>query len=83
LPVEVDPVKAILSIYRWETIAAPNSFPKPGTIFTTPSGITESINIYQSFRAFKGVFSAGLRTVVRPIANIGVILNAAIRIRRF
>ena len=83
MPTEVDPVKAILLINGWETIAAPTSFPKPGTIFTTPSGIPESINIYPSFRADKDVFSAGLRTVVHPVANIGASLNAAIRIGKF
>ncbi len=70
-------------INGWETIADPASFPKPGIIFTTPSGIPQSINIYPSFRADKEVFSAGLRTVVQPVAKIGASLNAAIRIGKF
>lgn len=83
MPTEVDPVKAILLMSGWETIAAPASCPYPGTILTTPSGIPESIRIYPSINADNGVFSAGLSTVVHPVAITGASLNAAIRIGKF
>ena len=82
-PIYVDPVNAILSISLCKTISFPISWPKPGRILIVPSGIPLSTKIYPNFKADNGVYSAGLRIAVQPVANTGAILNIAIKNGKF
>jgi hypothetical protein len=52
--------------------------PYPGSTLITPSGTPASAQISANFKALNGVYSAGLRTVVHPVANIGPNFIAAI-----
>ena len=81
-PTSVEPVKAILSMPGWRTIASP-TFPSPVTMLTTPGGRPTSRQISAKRRAVSDVHSAGLRTTVLPMASAGAIFQASIRRGKF
>jgi hypothetical protein len=64
-------------------IAAPAVSPKPGTMFTTPSGNPASWSSSPTRSALSGVCSAGLSTTVQPAARAGPSFQAIIRIGKF
>src|SRR5262249_29263383 len=51
--------------------ASPAVVPKPGTTFTTPSGIPASLTSFVKKSVDNGVSSAGLMTTVLPAASAG------------
>ncbi|MCY1538892.1 hypothetical protein D9M68_744550 [compost metagenome] len=55
----------------WLTRAGPTSWPKPVTVFTTPSGKPASLNSAISARVEQEVNSDGLITTVLPAASAG------------
>jgi hypothetical protein len=69
LPTEVEPVKAILS--TWASTRAAPVVPSPVTMLRTPLGRPASREISAKRRAVRGVYSAGLRTMVFPAARAG------------
>ncbi len=69
-PTAVDPVKATLSTPLWAARVAPVA-PAPLIIFTTPRGTPDSWQIWANSIAVKGVCSAGLITMVLPMAMAG------------
>ena len=75
LPVGVDPVRPILRISGWVTIASP--VPVPRTTFTTPSGRPPSISAWMQASVDSGVVLEGLRTTQLPAAIDGATLFAA------
>ena len=83
LPTAVEPVKAILSTRGCLIRASPAILPKPGNILMTPSGKPAYNTNSPNFKAVKGVFSAGLRTTVHPVAIAGAIFKIAIRKGKF
>ena len=82
LPTSVDPVKAILCIPGWLTIAEPVD-PSPVTIFTTPSGNSASWQTWANRSAVSEVVSAGFNTTVLPVANAGATFHANIKRGKF
>jgi hypothetical protein len=54
-PVDVSPVKAILSMPGWATISRPSVVPVPVTTLSTPGGRPTSLAICASARAVSGV----------------------------
>jgi hypothetical protein len=81
-PTSVDPVKAILSMSEWLTIASP-TLPSPVMMLTTPGGRPISPQISANFSAVIDVNSAGLSTTVLPIASAGAIFQASISSGKF
>ena len=81
-PTSVEPVKAILSISGWSTMAAPVS-PMPVTMLTTPGGRPAFSTIPAKSSAVSEVNSAGLSTTVLPAAMAGAIFQASIRSGKF
>ena len=79
LPVAVSPVREIMLTSSCLESAAPTSPPGPVTTFKTPSGIPASSAAFAISIAVRGVFEAGLRTIVLPAASAGPIFQAAIR----
>ena len=81
LPTSVDPVNATLSTSA-ATSAAPVS-PAPVITFTAPGGSSAAWITSASNSAVSGVVSAGLSTVVFPVASAGASFHAAISIGKF
>ena len=81
-PTAVDPVKATLSTPSWAARVAPVS-PAPLIIFTTPFGTPDSWQICANSMAVKGVCSAGLITMVLPIAMAGATFHDSINKGKF
>jgi hypothetical protein len=77
-PTSVEPVNATLSTRGSETSASPELGPSPGTMLTTPGGISESAITSASAIAVTGVSSAGFSTTVLPVAIAGAIFQMAI-----
>ena len=77
-PICVEPVKLILSTCGWATSAAPAVSPSPVTTLITPSGIPASATRPAKRSAVSGVCSAGLRTMVHPVAKAGAIFQMAL-----
>src|SRR5579864_5206808 len=75
LPVGVEPVRAILRVSGWPTIASPVACPT--TTLTTPSGRPPSIRASMHARVARGVVLAGFSTTVLPAAIAGATLLAA------
>ena len=82
LPTLVEPVKAILSMPGWSTIAWPVA-PAPVTMLTTPGGRSACWQICAKSSAVRGVVSAGLRTTVLPQARAGAIFHASMSSGKF
>ena len=80
-PTSVEPVKAILSTSE-ATIISPTA-PSPVTMLTTPLGTPASPQIWAKRSAVRGVYSAGFRTTVLPIASAGAIFQESIRSGKF
>jgi uncharacterized RmlC-like cupin family protein len=74
-PTSVLPVKAILSMPSWDTMAAPVS-PSPVTTFSTPVGSDAASASSAKSSAVSGVNSAGLMTIVHPAASAGATFHA-------
>ena len=70
LPTLVDPVNVTLSTNGCAVRAFPTS-PYPVRIFITPSGNPASLISSAIFKAVKGVYSAGFKTPVHPVASKG------------
>ena len=68
-PVVVDPVKAILSTSGCLASAAPATGPSPVTTLMTPGGKPSSCNSSTTRRTLSEASSAGLMTVVHPVAS--------------
>lgn len=51
----------------------------PGTTFTTPLGKPASLESLAAYNALSGVSSAGLRTIVQPVAKAGAHFHEAIK----
>ena len=83
LPTSVEPVNATLSTSLWAARAAPAVSPKPGTTFTTPSGMPASAMSPARRSAVSGVCSAGLSTTQLPAASAGPSFHAAISSGKF
>ncbi|KAH3684554.1 hypothetical protein WICPIJ_004444 [Wickerhamomyces pijperi] len=69
LPTPVDPVKEILSISSWPTMADPVIGPNPERILTAPGGNPASLINWAKYNKDIGVFSADLITTVLPAAR--------------
>src|SRR6202012_2105442 len=76
-------VKLILSTPGCDTSAAPASSPKPVTKLTTPSGTPASSESRASSAIDSGVCSAGLITIVQPLASAGASFLTTISNGRF
>jgi hypothetical protein len=63
--------------------AAPAVSPKPGRIFTTPSGKPASTINSPIRSAVSGVCSAGFNTIVFPVASAGPSFHACISMGKF
>jgi hypothetical protein len=70
LPTLVDPVNVTIST-KWCSVRAYPTSPYPVRIFITPSGNPASLISSAIFKAVKGVYSAGFKTPVHPVANKG------------
>lgn len=81
-PTSVDPVNEILSTSGWSTIKAPVS-PNPVIIFTTPGGNPASLINSANLKLDKGVYSAGFKIIVHPVAKAGANFHTAINIGKF
>ncbi len=81
-PTSVEPVKAILSMPGWRTIASPVA-PSPVTMLTTPFGSPAISQISANSSADSGVNSAGFRMTVLPSAIAGAIFHASISSGKF
>ena len=77
----MEPVKAILSTSEF-TRASP-VLPSPVIIFTTPAGTSACAQISAKSIAVIGVYSAGFKTTVFPIAKAGAIFHASINNGKF
>ena len=77
LPVDVSPVKAILSTSGCSTIACPTEEPGPVMTLRTPGGKPTSEAISPSAIAVSGVWLAGLRRTTLPQASAGATFHAA------
>ena len=82
-PVGVDPVNATLSTPGCSARAAPALSPKPVTMFTTPSGRPASVSSSPRRSATRLASSAGLSTIVQPVASTGAIFQMALLTGRF
>src|SRR5207302_11347079 len=76
LPTAVDPVKAILSIPGWRTIALPTSALLV-TMFHTPAGTPASTDNSPNRSVVSGVRLAGFHTIVLPQASAGPAFHEA------
>ncbi len=74
-PVRSEPVKATLSTSMCRASASPATWPKPGTMLTTPSGTPASSSSSPSRSAVSGASSAGFSTMVQPVASTGPIFQ--------
>ena len=81
-PTSVEPVNATLSTSACSTSAAP-VLPSPVSTFSTPGGKPTSSASSPRRRAVSGVCSAGLSTIVQPVASAGEIFHAAISSGKF
>ena len=76
LPVDVSPVKAILSMRGCSTSIWPTDDPGPVITLTTPAGTPTSAAISASASAVSGVWLAGLMITVLPHASAGATFHA-------
>jgi hypothetical protein len=76
LPIDVLPVKAILSTSGCCAMAAPATLPWPLMMLTTPGGKPASLTRLAKYKIESGVCSAGLRTTVLPHASAGPSLRS-------
>ena len=70
-PTSVEPVKATLATSGCSTSRVPTTDPLPITTSSTPSGMPASSASSARRRAVSGVISAGLTTMVLPVARAG------------
>ena len=70
-PTSVDPVKAILATSGCSASRVPITEPLPVTTWSTPSGRPASSASSARRTAVSGVISAGLTTMVLPVASAG------------
>src|SRR5210317_229948 len=76
-PTFVDPVKEILLIKGFSTMAAPATSPNPGQTFMTPFGTPASSHNFAISSVPSGVNSEGLITIEHPAASAGAIFQEA------
>jgi len=76
-PVLVSPVNAILSMPGWRTRASPIVAPLPVMTFSTPGGNPTSIASCPNASAVSGVWLAGFRMTVFPVASAGATFQIA------
>ncbi len=81
-PTAVEPVKATLSTSGCATSASPVA-PSPVITLMTPSGMPASATSSARRSAVSGVCSAGLRTMVQPVASTGASFQTAISSGKF
>jgi hypothetical protein len=77
LPVSGEPVSDTMSMSGWVTSEAPAGRPWPVTTLKTPLG-RHSPAYSASLTVVIGVLSAGLSTMVLPVASAGPIFQMAI-----
>ena len=77
LPVSTEPVSETMSTSAWVTSARPAGSPWPQITLSTPAGRTSAASSAIR-RVVTGVVSAGLRTIVFPVASAGPIFHTAI-----
>ena len=77
LPVPGEPVSDTISMSGWVTIEDPAGLPWPVITFSTPGGRISPASS-ASLTVEIGVDSAGLRTIVLPVASAGPIFQMAI-----
>ncbi len=82
-PTSVEPVKATLATPGCSTRRVPTVDPLPTTTWTTPSGIPASRASSASRRAVSGVASAGLTTMVLPVARAGPTFHEVMAMGKF
>ena len=78
MPTSVEPVKAIMSTSGWRPSACPAVSPKPGTTWSTPSGMPASEASSARRSADSGDCSAGFSTTLLPVASAGASFHEAI-----
>lgn len=76
-PVTVEPVNATLSTPGCALSAAPAVSPKPVTMLITPSGRSSSCTSSPRRSGDSAASSAGLSTMVQPVARTGAIFQMA------
>ena len=64
-------MNAIFATSMWRASACPASAPKPGTTLNTPAGNPAATASSAIFSALSDEFSAGLTTMLLPIAKAG------------
>jgi hypothetical protein len=77
LPVSTEPVSETMSTSGWSTSACPAGSPWPQTTLRTPAGRNSAASSARR-SAVIGVVSAGLSTIVLPVASAGPIFQIAI-----
>ena len=82
-PTSVEPVKPIFATSGCSTRRWPTTDPLPTTTFRTPSGIPASSASSPSRSVVSGVSSAGLITIVLPVASAGPIFQLAMLSGKF
>src|SRR5690349_3093862 len=83
LPISVDPVNEIFRMTGFDVSSPPISRADPVTTFRTPPGTPARDASSASASALKGVFDAGLTTVVQPAARAGPTLRVIIAMGKF
>ncbi|MNO93857.1 hypothetical protein D3C76_854640 [compost metagenome] len=83
LPTWVEPVNTSASTSMCRPRALPAVSPRPGTTFSTPSGMPASSASSASRRAENGDCSAGLSTTELPAASAGASFQAAMSSGKF
>ncbi len=83
LPISVEPVKASLSTPGLVASSRPTSVPWPVIMLRTPGGTPASKAIFPYSRAVRGVYIAGLRTIVLPAARAGATFHTAMSSGKF
>ena len=82
-PTSVEPVKATLATSGCSTSRVPTTEPLPTTTWSTPSGMPASRASSARRRAVSGVISAGLTTMVLPVASAGPTFHEVMAMGKF
>src|SRR6185437_966377 len=84
LPTGVEPVKLILRTSGWEVSSVPIApLPEPVTMLRTPAGIPARTPSSARASAERGVWIAGLQTIVQPAARAGPTLRVIMAAGKF
>ena len=82
-PISVEPVNDSLRTSGLPVSSLPTALAEPVTTLNTPSGIPARLASSASASAEKGVWLAGLSTIVQPAANAGPALRVIIAAGKF